>query len=132
MVDRNPHLRVMEDGERRDLIRKSKAGWRKYFILQDELIDMLDKQYEIVHLNNELVERIKKNDSDIDISYLKSQFIEMFDSVKKDGECPVCMIKLTKDNIEVPSCGNLICKTCKEEIKKRDNKCPICRKTYYG
>jgi len=121
----------MEDGERRDLIRKSKAGWRKYFILQDELMDMLDKQYDLVHLNNELIDKLKKGDSEINISYLKSQFIEMYDSVKKDGECPVCFAKITKANIEVPSCGHIVCKSCKDEIIKRDNKCPSCRKKYY-
>lgn len=131
MADRNPHLRVMEDGERRDLIRKSKAGWRKYFLLQDELMDMLDKQYDLVHLNNELIDRLKKGDSEIDISYLKSQFIELYDSVKKDGECPVCFTKITKANIELPSCGHIVCKSCKDEIIKRDNKCPSCRKKYY-
>jgi len=131
MANINPHLRVMEDGERRDLIKKSKAGWRKYFMLQDELMEMLDKQYDLVHQNHELIAQLRRPNEEIDISYLKSQFIELYDTVKKDGECPVCFIKLTKENLEVPSCGNLICKKCYDEIKKRDNKCPSCRKKYY-
>ena len=131
MANHNPYLRVMEDGERRDLIRKSKAGWRKYFLLEDELMEMLDKQYDLVHINAELVERLKNPSEEVDISYLKSQFIELYDSVKKDGECPVCFAKITKANIDVPSCGHIVCKSCKDEIKKRDNKCPSCRKNYY-
>lgn len=127
----NPYLRVMEDGERRDLIRKSKAGWRKYFVLEDELMEMLDKQYDLVQQNKELIERINNPTEEIDISFLKSQFIELYDSVKKGGECPVCYVKLTKENMEVPPCGNLICKACKEEIVKRGGNCPTCRKKYY-
>ena len=132
MANTNPHLRVMENGERNDLIRKSKAGWRKYFLLEDEYLELLDEHYEIVHMNRKLVERLKKGDSDIDMSYLKSQFIEMYDSVKKDGECPICFTKITKENIVVPSCGHIICKTCKDEIKLKDDKCPSCRKKYYS
>jgi hypothetical protein len=135
MANTNPHLRVMENGERNDLIRKSKAGWRKYFLLEDEYLELLEKQYDVIHENQELIERLRKAPLDgrnpseeIDMSYLKSQFIEMYDSVKKDGECPICFAKITKENIVVPSCGHIICKTCKDEIKLKDDKCPSCRK----
>lgn len=132
MANTNPHLRVMENAERNDLIRKSKAGWRKYFLLEDEYLELLEKQYDVIHENQELIERLRNPSEEIDMSYLKLQFIEMYDSVKKDGECPICFAKITKENIVVPSCGHIICKTCKEEISKRDNKCASCRKKYFS
>jgi aminopeptidase N len=72
-----------------------------------------------------------KNDEDVDITYLKSQFIELYDKVNDKLECPVCFEILTKDKIEVPNCGHLICKVCKETICKSSCKCPICKKKYF-
>ncbi|NVM20137.1 MAG: hypothetical protein HWN80_20745, partial [Candidatus Lokiarchaeota archaeon] len=42
-----------------------------------------------------------------------------------------CMETIQKDNIEVPRCGHIICKTCYETIKAQpEPKCPVCRKNY--
>ena len=75
------------------------------------------------------------NNEECDINYLKSQFVEMYDMLKKETECPVCYDLLTKDNIEVPKCGHIICKTCIEAIKTNKHLssqglCPSCRKKY--
>ena len=113
------------------LERKAKAGWRCFFQVRDELSDMNESVFALVNKNLTLMKQLKE-DKEIDINYLKSQFIEMYDLIKKNSECPVCYETLTKENMDVPSCGHLICKGCKENCIKNDNKkCPICRKVYY-
>ena len=73
----------------------------------------------------------KYPDYDLDITFLKNQFIEMYDKLKQYSECPVCYETLTKSNIEVPKCGHLICKSCVEKIKRSSTPvCPNCRKKY--
>lgn len=114
----------------KQLERKAKAGWKCFFMLRDNLAEEIE-EYDIqLRANKEMIDRLKKN-QDVDIEYLKKQFIEMYDMVKKNAECPVCMEILTKENIDVPSCGHLICKTCKDTIKSRDSLCPCCRKKYF-
>lgn len=120
----------MANNEMKRLERKAKAGWKCFFMMRDNFIDVADMYKEQLRTNKEMVERLKKN-QDVDIEFLKKQFIEMYDMVKKNAECPVCMEVLTKENIDVPSCGHLICKTCKDTIKERDSLCPCCRKKYF-
>ena len=63
----------------------------------------------------------------LDITYLKNQFIEMYDELKKFTECPVCFENLNKENTKLTNCGHLFCITCFDRV---DN-CPICRKKLY-
>ena len=119
--------------DRKVLERKAKAGWKCFFMVRDDLADMNERVYYLIHNNRALIKQMKeKPNEEIDLNYLKSQFIEMYDMVKKNSECPVCMELLTKENMEVPSCGHLICKGCKENVMKHDKKCPCCRKLYYA
>ena len=118
--------------QKNELERKAKAGWRCYYSVLDDLSDAHERLYDYVRRNRELVERLKNNTGEEDLSFLKSQFIEMYDEIKKTSECPVCFTLITKDNINVPSCGHILCKGCKDEVMTRDKKCPCCRKTFYG
>lgn len=69
--------------------------------------------------------------TDIDIEYLKSQFVDMYDKLKEFTECSVCFEQMTGENMEVPYCGHAICKTCLARIKAEEAKvCPLCKKKY--
>jgi len=116
----------------KELERKAKAGWKCYFTMVDELTETNARMREYITRNRELVQQLNNNETDIDLTYLKTQFVEMYNEMKKDTECPVCFSLLTKENISVPSCAHLLCKGCKDEIMTRDKKCPCCRKTFYG
>jgi hypothetical protein len=113
------------------LERKAKAGWKCFFMMRDDYCE-LNEQYGNLLYKNRALAKLIKDGGEVDIAFLKSQFIEMYDMVKKNSECPVCFELITKDNIEVPSCGHLICKGCKEGVMKVDKKCPCCRKAYYA
>ena len=113
------------------LEQKAKAGWRCFFMMRDDYCELNEHYGNLLFKNRQLAKEIKDG-KEVDITYLKSQFVEMYDMVKKNSECPVCFELLTKENIEVPSCGHLICKNDKATIMLGDKKCPCCRKNYYN
>lgn len=43
-------------------------------------------------------------------------YVDLYDSVKNYSECPACYVVPTKDLLDVPNCGHLICKGCKDVI----------------
>jgi hypothetical protein len=101
-------------------------------MMRDDYCDMNESYGALLHQHRELVKQLKSGKKDVDLTFLINTFIELYDKVKENSECPVCMELLTKENIEVPSCGHLICKGCKENVMKNDKKCPCCRKLYYS
>ena len=120
----------MENNENKVLERKAKAGWRCYFLMRDMYCELSASYINILNKNSKLVKKLKDNE-EIDLSYLKSQFIELYDLVKGQTECPICFDEINRENIDVKNCGHIICKKCVEEIKNTSHsphKCPICRK----
>jgi len=111
------------------LEQKAKQGWRCFFIMRDKLDDLGQSYTHLIHQNREMVDLIK-NGGEVDINHLKNQFVEMYEKLKEYTECPVCFDTLTKDNLDVPTCGHIICKSCKETIMKGNCLCPICKKKY--
>ena len=101
------------------LIQKAKAGW-KCFYQAREANHLLGLKY--IHLQK-IINKCRENEH-IDYSFLKSQFLELYDEVGKLVSCPVCYELLTKTNTHIPLCGHLVCFTCKSKMEK----CPICRK----
>ena len=123
---------ILSINEKRDLERKAKAGWKCFFMMRDDYCDMNESYGLLINQHRNLINEFKKGNKDVDLSFLINSFVELYDKVKENSECPVCYEILTKTNIEVPSCGHLICKGCKEEIMKKDKKCPCCRKMFYA
>lgn len=125
---------TMTRGEKFKLEQKAKQGWRCFFIMRDE-VDGLNDYIRNFQDRNRIM-RQNLNDPNyemdtLDITYLQNQFKEMYDKLKEYSECPVCYETLTKDNMEVPKCGHLICKGCVERIKATATpNCPNCRKKY--
>ena len=121
---------TMRQGEKWALERKAKQGWRQFFILRDNFDELAEYVGDLAKRNFEMRKQLEKGE-DIDINYLKSQFIDMYDKLKHYTECPVCYELLTKENIEVSKCGHTICKTCYETIKATSTPvCPTCRAKY--
>ena len=117
--------------EYNQLILKSKAGWRAFYILRDEFEDM-SVYVRQLQLNCFALRLQIERGEDVDITFLKNQFVEMYDKLKEYTECAVCFDTINKDNIEVPRCGHIICKECYNRIKTEpDPKCPTCRKIFY-
>lgn len=118
------------EAQRKALERKSKTGWAFYYSMKDNRDNLAEFVDSLRQRNTEL--RKKLNDVDLemntlDITYLKNQFIEMYDKLKEYTECPVCFETITKHNGKLANCGHLHCVTCYEKL---DN-CSICRKKFY-
>ena len=123
-------MKTITMSEYRSLVSKSKAGWRGFFIIRDELEDISEWVRQTSAANRLLRTQIENNE-EVDITHLKAQFVDMYDKLKEYTDCVVCMETIQKDNIEVPRCGHIICKTCYETIKAQpEPKCPVCRKNY--
>ena len=114
----------------KSLENKSKAGWKMYFMMKEKHEEMAEFVQYVKKANHGLAEIIKRG-GEPDITHLKNQFIELYDKVNSQMECPVCFEVLTKDILEVPNCGHLICKGCKGTICNTTCQCPVCKKKYY-
>ena len=126
-----PRTKTLPMSEYLKLVNKSKSGWRCFFIMQDEVSNLNYYIHNFMERNRNMRNNIDNPDYDLDITFLKNQFIEMYDKLKQYSECPVCYETLTKSNMEVPKCGHLICKSCVEKIKQSSTPvCPNCRKIY--
>ena len=114
------------------LDKKAKAGWRAFFIMRENYFNLID-EYNMLRNHHKLItDRIKRNDLEVDLEYLKKQFIDMYDTIKNYQDCPICFETLTKENMEVLNCGHLCCKLCKEKLKTHNgSKCSICRKSIF-
>lgn len=117
--------------EKKRLENKAKVGWKNYYTLRDDFDELSQYFSEVRAENKKLIETIKSG-GDVDIEYLKKQFLDLYEKVGELTDCPVCFETLTKENSEVPSCGHLICKGCKLNICNMGNKeCPICKAKYW-
>ena len=117
--------------EKKRLESKAKVGWKNYYTLRDDFDELSQYFSEVRAENKKLIETIKSG-GDVDIEYLKKQFLDLYEKVGELTDCPVCFETLTKENSEVPSCGHLICKDCKQHICNSGNKeCPICKTKYW-
>jgi hypothetical protein len=106
---------------------KAKQGWRAYYVVCDELFDIGESLRISRKQNIELIKQIKEGNDNIDLEFLKKQFVELYELANKNCECPVCFEILNKETIYVSSCGHLTCKSCYGSM----DKCPICRKAYW-
>ena len=111
--------------EHTQLIQKAKVGWRSFFNLREYYYDELE-----IARNSAKVVVQKITSENVDIEFLKSQYLELYQKVNKMFECPVCLEEYeNKEAVDVLHCGHMLCKTCKEHIP--DKKCPICRKSMF-
>ena len=108
---------------------KAKSGWRKYFVLRDEYESLCDFVNEVRQKSEEMIQRSEQKS---DCTYLKTQYVEMYEKLREYTDCPVCLQTLRAQNIHVPLCGHILCVSCHEKIKSTENepKCPKCRKIY--
>ena len=127
----NQQLITMTKSQKWALENKAKVGWKHYYMLRDELDELSSYYAEERRKNRELIENIKSG-KDFDIEFLKKQFLDLYEKVGELTNCPVCMETMTKENTEVPACGHMICKVCKDRICQSAKKeCPICKKKYF-
>lgn len=116
--------------EKNALERKAKAGWASYFCMEAQKSRLQDCMRNIRQQNSELLTQINNANydwSEDDLKFLKKQYLELFDELKRFTDCPVCLETLTKETTRLPNCSHQVCLTCYEQLTD----CPICRKKYY-
>ena len=107
---------------------KAKQGWRCFFIMRDMYDNLSDFVFDLQERNGDLRKQILNNEN-VDVEYLKRQFIEMYEKLEEYTECSVCFDRLTKDNMELLKCGHIYCKSCISKLKENATPtCPTCRK----
>jgi len=104
-----------------ELERKARVGWAVFFKTRERMDDLIHNRREHAPIVREI-----RQGGDVDLTHLKKLFLELYDKVGELVDCPVCFEPMMKDNTFIPSCGHLICKTCRPLIQ--GNKCPTCRK----
>jgi len=114
------------------LVKKSKMGWKAFFILRDRMDELIEYRDElevcIIEMKKETKEQ-EENKTIDDYCFLKKKFIEMFEKLGELTDCPICFEGLLKSESVVLNCGHIICKSCKEKLTKKE--CPICRSKFY-
>jgi len=116
--------------EKKALERKAKAGWASYFCMEAKNNHLQDIMRNIRQRNNDLLIQLNNTNhawSEDDLKFLKKQYLELYDELKRFTDCPVCLETLTKETTKLPNCSHQVCLTCYEKL----NDCPICRKKYY-
>jgi hypothetical protein len=104
-----------------ELERKARVGWAVFFKTREKMDEIIRNRLE----QRPLAQAIRQGD-EVDLTHLRRLFLELYDKVGELVDCPVCFEPMMKENTFIPSCGHLICKTCRPHIQ--GNKCPTCRK----
>ena len=85
----------------------------------------------ITHTPNYLIMQESKSSSDFSCAPLTLS-TQMHSSVhthsEKKPECSICFLQPNKFGL-LKNCNHIFCAPCIEEWRKRDLRCPICRKT---
>jgi len=100
---------------------RRRMGWRNYFSMVNEYVDLSNRYREVVERLNSMTEQKE--------IILPNHFLEELVENMKQLECPVCFENMTKDTFSLTRCYHKMCKTCIEQVKNTTNKCPICRKS---
>jgi hypothetical protein len=95
-------------------------------VLRDEYESLCDFVNELRQTNEQ------RSEQESDFTYLKTQYVDMYEKLRDFTDCPVCLQTLRAQNIHVPLCGHILCVSCHEKIKSTESqpKCPKCRKIY--
>lgn len=64
--------------------------------------------------------------------HISNELFEMAEQLNKQYSCPICLELTTKETFTLTSCGHIICKVCRDELKENtpvgsNIKCPTCR-----
>ena len=111
------------ESEKKRLERKAKAGWAAFFAMRTKADDLAAWVKDLKIRNRDLY-RATLAGEDVDLKFLKTQYLEMYEKLKMETECPICFETINKENAKLTNCGHLHCLTC---FNKLDN-CSICRK----
>lgn len=99
--------------------RQRKVAWAKYF---EELNRNHDQSVQRYIKIKEVVE------TDATPQFIIDELKDMYEKLKKEVECPICLEIIPHKKIEITKCGHKFCKDCYDQMVATNNKCGICRK----
>lgn len=105
--------------EYNNLIKKSKTGWGKYY---GEVNRAHEEQITLNYKLEQLQKSLQESQGTSFPVFLEKEINEIFQSVKKSVQCPICLDTL--EDFKIASCGHKYCESCLAKI----DKCGICRK----
>lgn len=105
-----------------NLDRQRRTGWRMFYQMEEQY-------YQTVSRRNEEYQELKQELESRNVWVELPMHIrdEMVSSLK-ELDCPVCLQQMTRETFNLTPCFHKVCKTCTQEIRAGDSKCPICRR----
>ena len=122
------HLHCIEKinchtNEINEMIKNCKTELKGYANLIEELNKYKEQEIEL--------KKIKDGKENALIYYKK--FIEIISDVNKlqDEECPICLDKISLNNVGISTCSHMYCYSCIKTVidKTVSKKCPLCNKS---
>tara|TARA_R110000824_G_scaffold340739_4_gene527246 strand:- start:2192 stop:2554 length:363 start_codon:yes stop_codon:yes gene_type:complete len=120
----------MTDTNNTYLEKKAKRGWAAFF-------QASNKNHE-VHMSymlklNFLQDKLEEVNEATEIPlHISNELKELYNVVKKEVSCPICLDLIPTDNIKFTSCGHKYCEECLTTLKSQNNpKCALCRRKIY-
>ena len=99
--------------------KQRRVAWAKYF---EELNRNHDQSVQRFIKVKEVVE------TEATPQFIIDELKEMYDALKKEVECPICMEVIPHGKIEITKCGHKFCKDCYDKLVATSNECAMCRK----
>lgn len=112
------------------LEKKAKRGWAAFFQSEnrhhDNMLGYCEK-------NQYLQKKLEELNKDTNIpDHISNEIKELYDLVKKEVSCPICLDVIPTKDIKFTSCGHKYCDECLKKLKTMPNrKCAICRRKIY-
>ena len=95
-------------------------AWSRYYNEVDRNMDLHRKYCEIVNgMNSEMNSELP--------THLLEEMKELYNLLKKEIDCPICMEIINNDTLKITNCGHKYCMTCYDRIEE----CAICRKKIF-
>jgi hypothetical protein len=91
-------------------------AWSRYYNEVDRNMDLHRKYCEIVNgMSSEIP------------THLLDEMKELYNLLKKEIECPICMEIIENSTLKITNCGHKYCNACYDRIEE----CSICRKKIF-
>jgi hypothetical protein len=95
-------------------------AWSRYYTEVDRNMDLHRKYCEVIkNVNGDLNSELP--------THLLDEMKELYNLLKKEIECPICIEIIQTDTLKITNCGHKFCETCFNRIEE----CAICRKKIY-
>lgn len=109
------------------LTQQKRHAWAKYYAEVRRQLDMsllIQRQLQIIQEYRKRAEDEGNPAIPQELpTFFTSDYLEMAEQLNKQFTCPICFEHVTKENIAIPVCGHIYCKTCIATMRSRNQRC---------